>query len=45
VIVRDHHGLGSSEFFPIISDPERAELLACRHIVELARDAGVSRLL
>jgi hypothetical protein len=42
-----YHGLpvaGSSDFFPVVADPERAELLACRRVVELARDAGMSKL-
>jgi ribonuclease HI len=48
VIVRDHHGspvAGASVFFPVVADPERGELLACRRAVELARDAGVSKLI
>jgi ribonuclease HI len=47
VIVRDHHGspvAGSSAFFPVVADPERGELLACRRAVEIARDAGVLKL-
>jgi ribonuclease HI len=47
VIVHDHHGLpvaGSSDFFPMVADPERRELLAFQRAVELARDAGVSKL-
>jgi ribonuclease HI len=47
VIVRDHHGIpitGSSYFFPIVSDPKRAELLACRRAVQLAKEGGVLKL-
>jgi ribonuclease HI len=46
VILRDHHDLAiaGSRFFPIVADPEKGELLACRRAMELARDAGVSKL-
>jgi ribonuclease HI len=47
VIIRDHHGeasAGTSCFFPHVSDPERAELLACRRAVTLAMEVGVRRL-
>jgi hypothetical protein len=43
VIIHDHHVLpfaGSSLFFPIVTDPERAELLACRRVVKLAKEGG-----
>jgi ribonuclease HI len=48
VIVRDHHGdfiAGACHFFPIVTDPEREELLACQRAVKLALEAGVRRLL
>jgi hypothetical protein len=32
-------------FLPSIADPEHAELLACRLAINLARDAGVTRLI
>jgi ribonuclease HI len=47
VIVRDHHGAHiacASHFFPYVDDPERAELLACRKGVRLAKELGVSRI-
>jgi ribonuclease HI len=47
VVMRDHHGgflAGSSHFFPRVSDPERAELLACKMGVELARERGIVRV-
>jgi hypothetical protein len=47
VILRDHHGgfiAGSSHFFPLVADPERAKLLACKHAVLLAREQGVTKL-
>ena len=31
-------------FFPSATDPERAELLACRRAVELAQEMGISKL-
>ena len=33
-----------SHFFPHAADPERAELMACRSVVELAKDQGVTKL-
>jgi hypothetical protein len=45
--VRDHHGspiAGACHFFPLVSDPERAELLACCCAIQLAKDVGVRRL-
>jgi ribonuclease HI len=47
VIIRDHHGeaiAGTSCFFPHVSDPKRAELLACRRAVLLAKEVGVRQL-
>jgi ribonuclease HI len=47
-VLRDHHGdfqSGACRFFPTTSDPERAELLACRMAVGLAKDAGVRQLI
>lgn len=40
-VVRDHHGVflgGASHFFSPVTDPDHAELLACRHGVQLAVD-------
>jgi hypothetical protein len=31
-------------FFPVVADPKRGELLACRRAVEIASTAGVSKL-
>jgi ribonuclease HI len=48
VVMREHHGsflAGSSWFFPQVTDPEHAELLACRAAVQLAKDRGVSKLM
>ena len=45
-VIRDHHGsfiAGACHFFPMVADAERAELLACRRAVVLARGAGVSK--
>jgi hypothetical protein len=36
---------GASCFFPVVSDPERAELLACRRAALLAKETGVSKLM
>jgi hypothetical protein len=41
VIIRDHHGEPVAVarcFFPVATDPERADLLACRRAVSLAKD-------
>ena len=35
---------GACHFFPSVSDPERAELLACRGALELAREMGVDKV-
>ncbi|KAM0862252.1 hypothetical protein ACQ4PT_045377 [Festuca glaucescens] len=46
-VLRDHHGefsAGACHFFPLASDPERTELLACRRGVQLAQQMGVSKL-
>jgi ribonuclease HI len=46
VIMRDRHGgflAGSSHVFPQVSDPERAELLACKQGVVLAKEKGEVR--
>jgi ribonuclease HI len=48
VIIRDHHGepvAAACCFFPVATDPERAELLACRRAVSLAKDGGVRKLI
>jgi ribonuclease HI len=47
VIIRDHHGIpqaGACHFFPRVTDPERAELLACRHAVNLAKELGMRKI-
>lgn len=47
-VLRDHHGVfleGTSHFPPGITDPERAELLACRRALQLATDFGVQKLI
>ncbi|KAK1616861.1 hypothetical protein QYE76_022378 [Lolium multiflorum] len=47
VIVRDHHGAHvacACHFFPHVDDPERAELLAARRAVLLAKEVGTSKL-
>jgi ribonuclease HI len=47
VIIRDHHGdalLGACHFFPRETDPERVELLACKHAVQAAQQLGTRRL-
>ena len=48
VVVRDHHGgfkAGACHFFPIVTDPERAELLACRRGAQLAKELGVRKVI
>jgi ribonuclease HI len=47
VVLCDHHGkflVGSSHFFPLVSDLERAELLACKQGVTLAKERGEGKL-
>jgi ribonuclease HI len=47
VVLRDHHGGfrgGATHFFTPISDPERAELLACKQALLLAKEKGVDRV-
>jgi ribonuclease HI len=47
VVIRDHHGgfqAGACRFLQSVSDPERAELLACKLALELARNRGVERI-
>lgn len=47
-ILRDHHGsfvAGACHFFLSISDPEQAELLACRRAVQVASELGVRKLM
>jgi ribonuclease HI len=47
-VLRDHHGrfiAGSCHFFPACSDPERAELLACRQGLRLAMERGEQRVI
>lgn len=46
-IFRDHHGrflAGTCHFFPVASEPELVELLACRRAVNLAIEMGISKL-
>jgi ribonuclease HI len=48
VVMRDRHGrflAGSCHFFTQVSDPERAELLACKQGVQLARERGEVRVI
>lgn len=48
VIVRDHIGnfvAGACQFFPAVSDPESAELLACKRAFELAMELGYERVI
>lgn len=47
VVLRDHHGDfrgGACHFFSFVSDPECAELLACRRAVNLAKEIGITKL-
>jgi ribonuclease HI len=47
VVLRNHQGVavaGACCFFPAVSDPERAELLACRRTAHLAKETGVRKL-
>jgi hypothetical protein len=47
VVLRDHHGgflAGASHFFTSMNDPERAEFLACRQGLLLAKDNGIDRV-
>jgi ribonuclease HI len=47
VILRDHEGVpieAASFFFPQVTEPERAELLACRQAVRVAKEYDVRRL-
>jgi ribonuclease HI len=47
VVLRDHDGrflAGASHFFHHVSDPERAELLACKQALVLAKAKGLSRV-
>jgi ribonuclease HI len=47
VVIRDHQGAflaGESLFFPLVSDPERAELLACHRAVQMAREKGIQKI-
>jgi hypothetical protein len=47
VVLRDHHGdfiVGACRFFPAVSDPEGAELRACRLALSVAKDAGARKL-
>ena len=47
-VMRDHHGdflAGECRFLPTVADPERAELLACRQALRLARRLQVPKLI
>jgi ribonuclease HI len=47
VVLRNHHGgfmAGSCHFLPHTTDPERAELEACKRALLLAKDKGVERI-
>lgn len=46
-VIRDHHGrfhAGTCHFFPIATEPELVELLACKRAVNLAKEMGISKL-
>jgi ribonuclease HI len=48
VVLRDHNGgflAGASHFFHSSPDPERAELMACKHALTLARTKGVGKVI
>jgi ribonuclease HI len=48
VVMRDRHGgflAGSNHFFPRVSDPKRAEMLACKQGVALAKEKGEVRVI
>jgi ribonuclease HI len=48
VVLRDHHGgflAGACHFFPSVSDPEQAELLACRRGLVVAKELGLEKVL
>jgi ribonuclease HI len=48
VVLRDHHSdfiVGDCRFFPAVSDPEGAELRACRLALSVAKDAGARKLI
>jgi hypothetical protein len=48
VVLRDHHGgflSGACRCLQSVSDPERAELLACKLALELAQQVGVSKII
>ena len=47
MVLPDHHGrfnTGVCCFSPSVTDPERAELLACKRAVELAREMQVGKV-
>ncbi|KAK1618623.1 hypothetical protein QYE76_024140 [Lolium multiflorum] len=47
VVMRDHNGrflVGASHFFHSSSDPERAELLACKQALVMARSKGLTKM-
>ena len=48
VVVRDHNGRflgGACHFFPFLSDPEEAELRACKRAIDLARELGLPKVI
>jgi ribonuclease HI len=45
VITTERSARERAVFFPSASDPEGAELLACRMALEMAREAGVPRIM
>jgi ribonuclease HI len=47
VVLRDHHGSfisGACHFFSLVSEPEQAELLACRMGLQLAKSLGLRKV-
>jgi ribonuclease HI len=47
IVLRDHHGgfrAAACRFLTDVPDPERAELLACKHALDLAAEQGVDKV-
>jgi ribonuclease HI len=48
VVARDHHGsylAGACHFFPSVTDPEEAEVRACKQAVSLAKDMHLMKII
>jgi hypothetical protein len=46
-VLRNHHGefvAGTSYFLPSVFDPEMAEVMACKKVVQIAKDNGVMQV-